>query len=70
MISKRRVNKGKNPPKLQFALPRQELRRKINERVKMLRERCKPLPLSDYEWSLDKSYKASQKAKRAGKDVA
>jgi hypothetical protein len=35
-----------------------------------LRERRKPSPLSDYECSLDKSYKASQKAKRAGKDVA
>ena len=28
------------------------------------------MPLSDYECSLDKSYKASLKAKRAGKDVA
>jgi len=29
-----------------------------------------PSPLSDYECSLDKSYKVSLKAKRAGKDVA
>ena len=29
-----------------------------------------PSPLLDYERSLNKSYKASQKAKRAGKDVA
>jgi len=32
-------------------------------------EARKPPPLSDYERSLDKSYKASLKAKRAGKDV-
>jgi hypothetical protein len=31
---------------------------------------CKPSPLSDYECSLDKSYKELRKAKRAGKDVA
>ena len=30
----------------------------------------KPSPLSDYERSLDKSYKTSLKVKRAGKDVA
>ena len=35
-----------------------------------MRERKKPSPLSDYECSLDKSYKASLKVKRAGKDVA
>ena len=35
-----------------------------------MRERWKPSPLSDYECFLDKSYKASQKAKRARKDVA
>jgi hypothetical protein len=33
-------------------------------------ERRKPSPLLDYECSLNKSYKASQKAKRARKDVA
>ena len=60
----------RNPTKPQFALPRQELRRTINERDKMLRERKKPSPLSDYEHSLNKSYKASQNAKRARKDVA
>ena len=43
---------------------------KINEREKKQREARKPSPLSDYERSLDKSYKASLKAKRAGKDVA
>ena len=43
---------------------------KINEREKKQREARKPSPLSDYERSLDKSYKASLKVKRAGKDVA
>jgi hypothetical protein len=33
-------------------------------------EACKPPPLSDYERPLDKSYKVSLKAKRAGNDVA
>ena len=33
-------------------------------------EACKPSPLSDYECSLNKSYKVSLKVKRAGKDVA
>jgi len=60
----------RNLKKPQFALPQQELRRTINERDKMLRERKKPSPLSDYEHSLNKSYKASQNAKRARKDVA
>jgi hypothetical protein len=36
----------------------------------MQRDACKPSPLSDYERSLDKSYKESRKAKRARKDVA
>ena len=43
---------------------------KINKREKKQCEAHKPSPLSDYEHSLDKSYKASLKAKRAGKDVA
>jgi hypothetical protein len=33
-------------------------------------EICKAPPLSDYNRSLYKSYKAMKKAKRAGKDVA
>ena len=45
-------------------------KKKINERKKKQRDACKPSPLSDYERSLDKSYKASLKAKRSGKDVA
>ena len=43
---------------------------KINEREKKQRDARKPSPLSDYECSLDKSYKASLKAKRVRKDVA
>jgi hypothetical protein len=43
---------------------------KINEREKKQCDAHKPSPLSDYERSLGKSYKASLKAKRAGKDVA
>ena len=43
---------------------------KINEHKKKQRDARKPSPLSDYERSLNKSYKASLKAKRAGKDVA
>ena len=38
---------------------------KINEREKKQRDTHKPSPLSDYERFLDKSYKASLKAKRA-----
>jgi hypothetical protein len=49
----------RNLQKPQFALPRQELRRKITECKKLLCERRKPSPLSDYECSLYKSYKAS-----------
>ena len=59
----------KNLPKPQY-IARQELRKKINEHEKKKREALKPSPLSNYERSLDKSYKASLKAKRAGKDVA
>ena len=58
----------KNPPKPHYIAQR-ELRKKINEREKKQREACKPSPLSDYERSLDKTYKASLKAKRAGKDI-
>ena len=43
---------------------------KINEHEKKQCDARMPSPLSDYECSLDKSYKASLKAKRAGKDVA
>ena len=43
---------------------------KINEREKKQRDARKPLPLSNCECSLDMSYKASLKVKRAGKDVA
>ena len=59
----------KNPPK-SYYIAQQELRKKINEREKKRCESHKPSPLSDYERSLDKSYKASLKAKRAGEDVA
>jgi len=59
----------KNLPKPHY-IAQQELRKKINEREKKQHEARKPSPLSDYERSLDKSYKASLKAKRAGKDVA
>ena len=43
---------------------------KNNEREKKQRDARKPSPLSDYECSLDKSYKESLNAKRVGKDVA
>ena len=59
----------KNLPKPHY-IAQQELRKKINEREKKQHEARKPSSLSDYERSLDKSYKASLKAKRAGKDVA
>ena len=56
----------KNPPKPHYIVQR-ELRKKINEREKKQRDARKPSPLLNYERSLDKSYKASLKAKRAGK---
>ena len=59
----------KNLPKPHYIAQR-ELRKKINERKKKQCEARKPSPLLDYERSLDKSYKALLKAKRAGKDVA
>ena len=59
----------KNPPKPQY-IARQELRRKINQFEKQKRDARKPSPLWDYDRSLNKSYKESLKAKRAGKDVA
>ena len=59
----------KNSQKPHYIAQR-ELRKKINEREKKQRDTRKPSPLSDYERSLDKSYKASLKVKRAGKDVA
>jgi hypothetical protein len=65
----RRVELQKNLPKLHY-IAKRELRKKINEREKMQRDARMPSPLSDYECSLDKSYKESRKAKRAGKDVA
>ena len=65
----KRLELQKNPPK-PYYIARQELRKKINESEKKQRDARKPSPLSDYERSLDKSYKASLKAKRAGKDVA
>jgi len=43
---------------------------KIFEREKKQCDAHKPSPLSDYERSLNKLYKASLKAKRARKDVA
>ena len=65
----RRLELEKKLPKPHYTAQR-ELRKKINEREKKQRDARKPSPLSDYERSLNKSYKASQKAKRAGKDVA
>jgi hypothetical protein len=59
----------KNPLKPHY-IAEQELRKKVTEVEKKWREARKPPPLSNYECSLDKSYKASLKAKRAGKDVA
>ena len=59
----------KNLPKPHYIAQR-ELRKKINEPEKKQRDERKPSPLLDYERSLNKSYKASLKAKRAGKDVA
>ena len=59
----------KNPPKPHYIAQR-ELRKKIYECNKKQCDAHKPSPLSDYERSLDKSYKASLKAKIAGKDVA
>ena len=59
----------KNPPKLHY-IARQELRKKVIEVEKKQCKARKPSPLLDYECSLDKSYKASLKAKRTGKDVA
>ena len=65
----KRLELQKNPPKPHYIAQR-KLRKKVIEVEKKRREACKPSPLSDYEHSLDKSYKASLKAKRAGKDVA
>ena len=65
----RRLELEKKLPKPHYTAQR-ELRKKINEREKKQRDARKSLPLSDYDCSLDKSYKASLKAKRAGKDVA
>ena len=59
----------KKLPKPHYIAQR-ELRKKINECEKKQRDAHKPSPLSDYERSLDKSCKASLKAKRVGKDVA
>ena len=52
----------KNPPKSHYIAQR-ELRKRVSEVEKKRREAHKPPPLSDYERSLDKSYKASLKAK-------
>jgi hypothetical protein len=43
---------------------------KIEAKKQKQSDLAKPLPLSDYELSLSKSYKESVKARRAGKDVA
>ena len=60
----KRLELQKNPPKPHYIAQR-ELRKKIYEH-----DARKPSPLSYYERSLDKSYKASLKANRAGRDVA
>jgi hypothetical protein len=58
----------KNPPK-PHCIAQRELRKKVYEVEKKRRETHKPPLLSDYERSLDKSYKALLKAKRAEKNV-
>jgi hypothetical protein len=65
----RRKELRKTPPKPQY-IRQQELRKKIEAKKQKQRDAAKPLPLSDYERSLSKSYKESVKARRAGKDVA
>jgi hypothetical protein len=67
-IKSKEVGTSENPTKVALHSSTRT-KKKINECEKKLRDACKPSPLSDYERSLDKSYKASQKAKRAGKDV-
>jgi len=59
----------KNLPKPHYIAQR-ELRKRVSEVEKKRCEACKPSPLLDYERSLDKSYKALLKTKRAWKDVA
>jgi hypothetical protein len=59
------VELHKNPPKPHYIAQR-ELKKKINEHEKIQLDARKPSSLSDYERSLDKSYKESRKAKRAG----
>ena len=67
-IKSKEVGTGEKPAKA--ALHSSTRTKKINEREKKQRDARKPSPLSDYECSLDKSYKASLKVKRVGKDVA
>uniref|UniRef100_A0A0E0K0S9 DUF8039 domain-containing protein n=1 Tax=Oryza punctata TaxID=4537 RepID=A0A0E0K0S9_ORYPU len=51
-------------------LPSHELRKLVVQYEKIRRERNKSPPRSDYERSLDKSYKESKRTKKQGKDVA
>uniref|UniRef100_A0A0E0LSW9 Uncharacterized protein n=1 Tax=Oryza punctata TaxID=4537 RepID=A0A0E0LSW9_ORYPU len=51
-------------------LPSHELRKLVIQYEKARRERNKSPPRSDYERSLDKSYKESKRTKKQGKDVA
>uniref|UniRef100_A0A0E0JJN4 Uncharacterized protein n=1 Tax=Oryza punctata TaxID=4537 RepID=A0A0E0JJN4_ORYPU len=51
-------------------LPSHELRKLVVHYEKARRERNKSRPRSDYERSLDKSYKESKRTKKQGKDVA
>uniref|UniRef100_A0A0E0LZJ8 Uncharacterized protein n=1 Tax=Oryza punctata TaxID=4537 RepID=A0A0E0LZJ8_ORYPU len=51
-------------------LPSHELSKLLVQYEKARRERNKSLPRSDYERSLDKSYKESKRTKKQGKDIA
>jgi hypothetical protein len=64
------TSEKKNPPPKPHCIAQRELRKKVYEVEKKQRETYKPPLLSDYGRSLDKSYKALLKAKRAGKNVA
>ena len=66
--------KNKSQAKLKekpyFYIPRDQLRQKVEAHKKKMLEVRKPLPLSDYDYSLVKSHDAHKKRKRASrKDV-
>jgi len=67
--SKKEIEAKRNPEKSYLFLPKGELRKRVEEHNRKMREAQKPPPKSDYKHQLLKAIKAQLTKKKAGKSV-